>query len=237
VRRGVGSGGTLAADDLDDDEEEAVAELWVGDGQKLLFIGDSITDCGRRGPDAPLGSGYVRMTCEQIIARWPERAITFINKGIGGNKVTDLQARWHDDVLANEPDRLTIMIGINDLHSHLRGGPDGVSPELFAEQYERLLGRTAAALACPMILLTPFYISRDTGPDSFRGRVLEIMPRYLETVERLSARYGTRLVRLHEIFQHQLRYRDADTFCPEPVHPNHTGHMIIAQALLEAMTA
>ena len=27
----------------------------------MLFIGDSITDCGRRAEHAPLGSGYVRM--------------------------------------------------------------------------------------------------------------------------------------------------------------------------------
>jgi lysophospholipase L1-like esterase len=52
----------------------------------------------------------------------------------------------------------------------------------------------------------------------------------------MSTRYGTGLVRLHDVFQRQLQYRDADTFCPEPVHPNHTGHIVIAQALLAAMT-
>jgi acyl-CoA thioesterase I len=213
-----------------------MGDLWIQDRQKLLFIGDSITDCGRRGGDSPLGGGYVRMTCELIVAGWPERAITFINKGIGGHKVTDLAARWHDDVIRQEPDRLTIMIGINDLHSHLGGASDGVSPALFADKYEQILDRTASGPGCPVILLSPFYISQDPGPDSFRAQVLEIMPRYLETVERLSAQYGTRLVRLHDVFQNQLKYRDADTFCAEPVHPNNAGHMVIAQALLAAMT-
>jgi lysophospholipase L1-like esterase len=213
-----------------------MGDLWVQDGQKLLFIGDSITDCGRRDAAAPLGDGYVRMTCEMIVAGWPERAISFINKGIGGHKVTDLAARWHDDVIYHQPDRLTVMIGINDLHSFLGGAPDGVSPERFAEAYAQILERTAAQVGCPVILMSPFYISQDPAAGSFRAKVLEVMPQYLEIVERLSRRFGARLVPLHDIFQRQLKWRDAETFCPEPVHPNHTGHMVIAQALLAAMT-
>ena len=50
----------------------------------------------------------------------------------------------------------------------------------------------------------------------------------------MSERFGTRLVKLHDIFQGHLEYRDAETFCPEPVHPNHAGHLVIAQALLDA---
>ena len=34
--------------------------LAIRDGQKVVFIGDSITDCGRRAEGAPLGAGYVR---------------------------------------------------------------------------------------------------------------------------------------------------------------------------------
>lgn len=42
------------------------------DGQTVVFVGDSITDCGRRGSDAPYGNGYVK--------RYPERRITFLNE-------------------------------------------------------------------------------------------------------------------------------------------------------------
>ena len=56
-------------------------------------------------------------------------------------------------------------------------------------------------------------------------------------VEQLAEHFDARLVRLHDIFQRQLQYRDADTFCPEPVHPNQAGHLVIAQALMDALTA
>jgi len=208
---------------------------WLEDGTTVLFIGDSITDCGRRGEAAPLGSGYVKMFTEMVTARYPERAIRWINKGIGGNRITDLKERWRDDVLYHRPDRLSVKIGINDLHTHLRGAPDGVTPEIFAEIYEELMQLTQAELGCPVVLITPLYISTDRSGQTFCSQVMDIIPRYIETVEKMSAKYEMRLVNLHEMFQEQLKHRDADTFCPEPVHPNHTGHLTMAHALFEAL--
>ncbi len=212
-----------------------MSDFWIEDGQTMLFIGDSITDCARRAAEAPLGGGYVRFFTELATARFADRQVLYINKGIGGNKVTDMKERWRDDVLYHKPDRLSIKIGINDLHSHLRGVEGGVSPQLFAEVYDELLGLTQAELGCPVVLLTPFYISTDRDGNTFRKQVLDLLPQYIDTVVWMSEKYGTRLVRLHDVFQEQLRYRDADTFCPEPVHPNHAGHMVIAQALMEVL--
>ena len=202
----------------------------------MLFIGDSITDCGRRGAEMPLGSGYVRLFTELATARFPDRNIAYINKGIGGNRITDLKERWRDDVLFHKPDRLSIKIGINDLHSHLRNPQDGVSPEHFASVYDEVLGCTRDELNCPLLLITPFYISTDCSGSTFRSQVLSLLPRYIETVEAMAAKYDARLVNLHDIYQEHLQYRDADTFCPEPVHPNHTGHIVIAEALMQALT-
>ena len=126
-----------------------MSQYWIEDGQTLLFIGDSITDCGRRGAEAPLGNGYVRLFTELATARFPERRVRYINKGIGGNRVTDLAARWRDDVLYHRPDRLSVKIGINDLHSHLRGAEDGVDPARFAAVYEQILELTQNAWAVP----------------------------------------------------------------------------------------
>ena len=212
-----------------------MGDFWIEDNETMLFIGDSITDCGRRGPEAPLGNGYVSMFVELATARFPARRIRYLNKGIGGNRITDLRERWQDDVLYHRPDRLAIKIGINDLHTYLRGAEEGVSPELFASIYDELLDLTRRELGCPVVLLSPFYISTDRSRDTFRHQVLDLIPRYIETVEEMSAKYDTRLVNLHEVFQEHLNHRDADTFCPEPVHPNHTGHMVIARALLDAL--
>ena len=95
---------------------------------------------------------------------------------------------------------------------------------------------TKSELGCPVVLLSPFYISLDTSGDTFRSRVLELLPQYIEVVSRMSDKYDTLMVPLHDVFQEQLAHRAADTFCPEPVHPNHTGHTIIAENFLEILT-
>ena len=211
--------------------------FWIEDGETMLFIGDSITDCGRRTEAAPLGDGYVRLFADMTTAAYPDRMIRYLNKGIGGNRVTDLQDRWTDDVLYHKPDKLSIKIGINDLHSVLREDPDAVPPARFEEIYDSVLERTRQSLNCPIVLITPFFISVETAADSFRRQVLDLIPSYIDVVERMSVKFDTRLVRLHDVFREQLTYRDSETFCPEPVHPNGAGHLVIAHALFDALSA
>ena len=210
--------------------------MQIKNGQTILFIGDSITDCGRRGAEAPLGNGYVRLFANMLIIRHPGKAITVINKGISGDVVTGLRNRWSDDVIRHKPDIVSIKIGINDLHRTLRQSPDAVPPRLYREAYEDIVTRTKQALpACRLLLIDPFYISTDTAPTSFRNTVLKLLPEYLRVVQDLSRKYGTRHVKTHEVFQRLLKTHEPDTFCPEPVHPNPTGHMVIAEAVYAAL--
>ena len=43
-------------------------------------------------------------------------------------------------------------------------------------------------------------------------------------------------INLQKVFETQLMHRDADFFCPEPVHPNRAGHIVIADALLAELS-
>ncbi len=204
-------------------------------GQKVLFIGDSITDCGRRNEFAPLGNGYVRQVRDLIAARRPGHDLTVINTGIGGNTIRDLRDRWTDDCIRHRPDWLSVKIGINDLHRWLRQGEGFVSPEEFADLYDEILSRAKDETDAKLILVDPFYVSTDRAADSHRARVLEHLPLYLKTVEKMAGRYKARHVRTHKLFQAQLKWQLPDRFCPEPVHPNLSGHLVIAHGWLQAM--
>lgn len=214
---------------------EEMGDFLVQDGQSWVLIGDSITDCGRRAEHPPYGWGYVKMVVDWVTARYPERRITYFNKGIGGNTVEDLRHRWHDDVLALRPDWVSILIGINDLHRTLRESPTGVPPEKYARLYREILERTREATSARIVLMDPFYISTDPDPHSERGRVLRLLEEYLEVVHGLAREFGTFHVPTHALFQEQLRYRPAETFCPEPVHPHPAGHAVIAHGLLRTL--
>jgi len=88
----------------------------VQDGQTVVFIGDSITDCGRRDVAALLGNGYVKFIADLIAIRNLAFKFTLVNKGISGNTVANLWERWHDDILALKPDWFSILTDINDVH-------------------------------------------------------------------------------------------------------------------------
>jgi lysophospholipase L1-like esterase len=216
--------------------EVHIGDFRVQDGEKVLFIGDSITDCGRRGEQAPLGNGYARMFGELVTARYPNRLVRYLNKGVGGNTVVDLRDRWPDDVLKQKPHWLSIHIGVNDLFHYLYGHDRAVDPALFEQTYDQILEVTTRELDCRVVLITPFYISTDRSGQTFRSRVLDLIPQYIRVVEKMSQKYGTLLLDLHDIFKEQLKYRDADAFCPEPVHPHQGGHMVIASSLMDVLS-
>jgi lysophospholipase L1-like esterase len=206
-------------------------------GQKILFIGNSITDCGRRDSQRPLGNGYVKLFADLMISREPAKRITIINKGISGDNVVGLHMRWTDDVLRNRPDWLSIKIGINDLHGHVFTGRKELAPQPYEVAYREILERTRQALPkCRILLIDPFYISQDASSNSQRKQVLDAMPDYLAVVDRLSRTFKTRHIKTHELLGRLLKYYEPDTFCAEPVHPNPTGHLVIAEAICEALS-
>jgi hypothetical protein len=51
----------------------------------------------------------------------------------------------------------------------------------------------------------------------------------------MAQKFGARLVRLQPMFERQLQHSPAETFCPEPVHPNRTGHLLIAHEVLRVL--
>ena len=207
--------------------------------ETILFIGDSITDCGRRGNSRPLGDGYVRWFDTLLTLREPKKRVAVINKGMGGDRVTGLRNRWSDDVLRHKPDWLSIKIGINDLHSALNNpnDPNAVTTEVFEEAYDTILARTRKALPrCKILLIDPFYNSIEKSPNTCRRNVLDALPTYIGVVDKMAAKYKTRHVATHTLFQQLLKFRDADTFCPEPVHPNLVGHLAIAEAVYAALS-
>ena len=206
--------------------------------ETILFIGDSITDCGRRDPQTkPLGCGYVNFFNDMLLTRDSDKTITVLNRGIGGNTVEDLRSRWHDDVLAFRSDWLSIKIGINDLNRFLcKQGPILLPPETYEEIYNQVLTLTRAELPnCKFLLIDPFYGSTDAVPESYRAKVVDILPRYLEVVERLAVKHQTRHIKMHSLFHQKLK-NPRVCFPDDPVHPLSTGHFFIAESVYNELS-
>ena len=206
-------------------------KLVFNDGDTVLVAGDSITDCERRTAYAPYGNGYVAFFIDLAAAAAPQVNVRYVNKGIGGDTVLDLEARWQDDVIREKPNWLSVMIGINDLDRTLTGQRN-VEPEIFARTYNSILERAVDECDSRLILVDPFFLSTDRSGKSFRTRYLDGLASYIAIVDELSEKYGAMHLKMQDVFKNHLRYRPADYFCAEPVHPSRTGHQIIAWELL-----
>lgn len=165
----------------------------IAPNSKLVFIGDSITDCERARPigegrgDA-IGKGYVALVNAMFGAVCPEKKIRVINVGTSGNTVRDLKARWSTDVLALQPDWLSIMIGINDVWRQFdlpRMKEIHIGPAEYAATLDELVAKTKP-LVKGLVLMTPYYIEPNRH-DAMRVR----MDEYGALVKKLAAKHRT----------------------------------------------
>lgn len=211
-------------------------------GQRLLFIGDSVTDMGRArsegdGPSEglyePLGKGYVHVVSGLLNAVYPELLIRITNVGNSGNNVLDLKKRWQKDVVDLKPDWLSIMIGINDVWRQfdLPQLPElHVSPELYEETLSELVSSTIPLLSGGLVLMTPFFIESNRE-EPMRRR----MDEYGDACRRIAARENIALVDTQAAFDRVLKYRHSSYITWDRVHPNIYGATILARAFLEAL--
>ncbi len=206
--------------------------------QKLLFIGDSVTDGGRTRPDGEglfdaLGKSYPSFVDALLETTYPERAIRVVNQGNSGNTVRDLAARWETDVLAHRPDWLSVCIGINDVWRQFdqpRRPEIAVPLDEYAATLSRLCCETRPVLAGGLVLMTPFYIEPNPA-DAMRAR----MDEYGAVVRRIAAENGAVCVDTQAAFDAALRHRHSAALAWDRIHPNAAGQMILAKAFLDAV--
>lgn len=204
---------------------------------KLLMIGDSITDCGRGRPVGEaafnaLGDGYVNLINAFLTASAPQNRIRVINMGTGGNTVRDLAARWDSDVIALNPDWLSIGIGINDVWRQFDARlqvETFVTLDEYSDTLEALIRRTRPQLR-GLVLMTPFFIEPNRA-DPLRAK----MDDYGAVVRDLAGRYEAILVDTQAAIDRVLNELHPMSLAGDRVHPNTTGHLILAQAFLKAV--
>jgi len=196
---------------------------------RILFQGDSITD-GNRGrnadPNHILGHGYAFIVAAKYGAAFPERNLTFMNRGISGNTVLDLQGRWKADTLDLKPDVLSVLIGINDSGKN-------IPLAQYEEVYDKLLADTRAALpSVKFVLCEPFCLPKD-GHRAGDAHDEDVRQRQA-IVAKLAAKYGAALVRLQRVFDEACKRAPAEYWVWDGVHPTYSGHQLFADEWVKA---
>ncbi|NIK75916.1 lysophospholipase L1-like esterase [Paenibacillus castaneae] len=206
-------------------------------GQKLLFIGDSITDCDRHRPAGEglfgaLGKGYVGYVDALLQAVYPELGIRVINMGCSGHTVRDLKQRWNEDVIDRKPDWLVVMIGTNDVWRQFDTPfiPEG---HVYKDEYEQTLQSLVAQtrpLVKGLVLMTPFYIESN-AQDAMRAA----MDEYGAIVKKTANKNDCLFIDTQAAFNTVLKELYAATLAWDRVHPTAAGHMVLAKAFLKSV--
>jgi lysophospholipase L1-like esterase len=196
---------------------------------RLLFIGDSITDCGRRTDAEGLGSGYVRTIRDYLAAKDAATVPVIINRGIGGNRITHLRDRWAADVIDEKPDVLSIKVGINDVWHGLAGRTEGTTLEEFVKVYHAILRQVKVALPnCKIILCEPSVIW-PPAPEEGNARLKP----YVRATNEVGREFGaSAVVPLHNAFAKAKQTRPDIVWAGDGVHPSSAGHALIARTWL-----
>lgn len=196
---------------------------------RIVFFGDSITDCGRDRTDMKsLGNGYVKILSDKLRPIYPDTDIELINKGVSGDEVSDLLARVDVDVIALKPDAVVIMIGINNtLHQFKADKP--LDLKQFESDLKELLKRLKKE-GIVVIFLEPFLLP---APDKLRMR--KLFNEELAVVNKVALKTADEFVAYDEMFNGLCQTIPYTEYSPDGVHPTHRGSRLIADTAIKAI--
>ena len=195
---------------------------------KIVFFGDSVTDADRdRANPDDLVKGFVLFAANKLRLLYPEKEFKIVNRGIGGDRTANLLERVERDVVAEQPDIVVMLIGINDVWRRFDAG-EIVTEEQFRENYEKLV-KTIKDTGAKLVLIQPFVLDvgdkRDFRPyvDAFNRIIREI------------ANGEIPLVPMNEIFRGLTQDIAPEKFAADGVHPTHRGCRYIANLAVKEL--
>ena len=207
--------------------------------KKILFQGDSITDCGRpMNDDKYLGFGYPEFVCGEMQYKYGGE-YSFLNRGISGNRVTDLFARIKSDAINFKPDYLSILIGVNDVWHEIESN-NGVSTENYEKIYSMLIETVLSELSDIKIMIMEPFVLKYTATDSTEEQPQRWNAFYNGVFEkaaaakRISEKYTLPFITLQAKFDEAAKRIGIESLTIDGVHPSPGGHKLIAEEWLAA---
>jgi lysophospholipase L1-like esterase len=207
------------------------AEPALHKGERIVFLGDSITEAGNEGPH-----GYVYVIRKELKDKHPDLASEVIGAGVSGNKVPDLQRRLEKDVLSRKPTLVVIYIGINDVWHGENDPAKGTSKEKYQAGLKDVIGRIQAAGA-RVLLCTPSVIGEKTDASNKNDARLD---EYSQLSRDVAKELKVPVCDLRKAFlgylkDHKKENREAGVLTSDGVHLSEAGNAFVAKTILERL--
>ncbi|MEI6491492.1 MAG: SGNH/GDSL hydrolase family protein [Verrucomicrobiota bacterium] len=204
-------------------------------GDVILFTGDSITDAFRK-PDEiniayQLGSGYALMIGARLMSEFSDARFHFLNRGISGQRVTQLAERWDRDCLDLSPSVVSILVGVNSTLEKFKnqGSFEDSDAEGFAKIYGGLLDRLVSRHPkVRLVLCEPFLLPCGV----VTPEMIEDVRERGRSVQRLAERYQAVFVPFQSAFDRAMKMAPAEYWAYDGIHPTAAGFWLLAETWL-----
>ncbi len=216
----------------------AAPKIRIAENDVILFQGDSITDAGRdKKNNSPnnngaLGHGYALLAGANLLHAHATKQPAVYNKGISGNKVHQLDARWEEDCIALKPNILSILIGVNDYWHTLSGNYDGTI-QVYRDDYRKLLDRTMKSLPdVKLIIGEPFAVNnvKAVTDDWFPA-----FDEYRAAAKEIANEYHAVFIPYQRVFDEAAKKAPSSYWTGDGVHTTLAGSQLMAEAWLQAV--
>ena len=198
----------------------ASAEIAVKSGEKVAFLGDSITQGGWSS-----AKGYVKLTAAGLKANGVE--IEVIPAGISGHKSNQMLDRLEKDVLSKKPQWMTLSCGVNDVWH----GAKGVPLDDYKKNIREIVDKCAAANVKVVILTATVIKEQLDGPDNQK------LAAYNDFLRELAKEKKLPVADLNAMFQERIKAAntpDTKVLTSDGVHMNGAGNEVMAEGVLRA---
>lgn len=200
------------------------AEICVKNGEKVAFMGDSITQQGNGRP-----TGYVNLVMKAL--EYCGVNAKKIPAGIGGHKSVQMNARLQRDVLDKKPQWMTFSCGVNDVWHGKNGVPLEKYKVLVSEIFDK-----CAAEGVNVIVLTATMISEN--PEAQNNQLLKPYNEWLRSeAKKRNLRLADLNADMHAMLA-QIRKTDStpgNKLTCDGVHMAFPGDCMMAWGVLRAM--
>lgn len=198
----------------------------MGKKEKIIFLGDSITDAGHNFQPAAegerrLGNGYVFEIARMM---GKNRAADIRNAGHDGFTVQGVLRMLEYDCLRHKPDLVSILVGCNDAAVYMNTGKT-LKEQRFAENYRLLLRRVREETDARIISMGPFIFPKPLEYVNWIPVIREIEGTQME----IAGESGALFIPLQDVMNRAVKDAGYDRITADGIHLTREGARILAE--------
>ncbi len=215
----------------------ATAEISVKSGDKIAFLGDSITAGGWGNP-----AGYVKLVIAGLEANGVKAEP--IPAGISGHKSDQMLARLDKDVLSKKPQWMTLSCGVNDVWHGPRGVPlddamakSGTYDDKVASRGTYQKNITAIIDQATAAGVKPVMLTATVIQENLASKENGLLAPYNNFLRQLAKEKNVPMADLFAMFEERIKAENkpnVKVLTSDGVHMNGEGNKLMAIGVLKA---